>query len=503
MMKAKTLLTSAVMAVLSFAPVAADELVIMHTNDVHGYIDPEKPADMGGFLRRKVLVDSIRGAEKHTLLVDAGDDVQGYMYFTLYGGKVEYTLMDRLGYDIVVPGNHEFDNGMEALKANYSLLNADRICANYDFTGTVLEGVFQPYTIKTFDGKRIAFIGVGCQPKGMISDANIEGVEYSDAMAVADSVAGALKSGKKADYAVVVSHIGYYGSKGLPSDSLLAATSRNVDVIIGGHSHTLVNPKNPNPPCHIKNAVGKTVLVAQTGKLGQYLGKVTIDLDNLSATPDYELLPVDSRYDNRIDASLNEWLKPYRAGVDERMNKAIGTCEADMSGDALMNWVADLVYDLGSEMTDYKVDMAVINKGGIRRPMMRGGVSQGLIETMLPFNNRVVLLEIDGKSLQEGFDVMASRGGDGISMQASAGMKDGKAVDVMIDGKPLDPNKTYLIATIDYLAGGGDYMQSFTRAKLVDASTHVLKEDAVAYVKAMAAKGNTIKPDMTKRMYNK
>lgn len=503
MMKAKTLLTSAVMAVLSFVPVAADELVIMHTNDVHGYVDPEKPTDMGGFLRRKVLVDSIRGAEKHTLLVDAGDDVQGYMYFTLYGGKVEYTLMDRLGYDIVVPGNHEFDNGMEALKANYSLLNADRICANYDFTGTVLEGVFQPYTIKTFDGKRIAFIGVGCQPKGMISDANIEGVEYSDAMAVADSVAGALKSGKKADYAVVVSHIGYYGSKGLPSDSLLAATSRNVDVIIGGHSHTLVNPKNPNPPCHIKNAVGKTVLVAQTGKLGQYLGKVTIDLDNLSATPDYELLPVDSRYDNRIDASLNEWLKPYRAGVDERMNKAIGTCEADMSGDALINWVADLVYDLGSEMTDYKVDMAVINKGGIRRPMLRDGVSQGLIETMLPFNNRVVLLEIDGKSLQEGFDVMASRGGDGISMQASAGMKDGKAVDVMIGGKPLDPNKTYLIATIDYLAGGGDYMQSFTRAKLVDASTHVLKEDAVAYVKAMAAKGNTIKPDMTKRMYNK
>lgn len=503
MMKAKTLLTSAVMAVLSLLPVAADELVIMHTNDVHGYVDPEKPTDMGGFLRRKVLVDSIRGAEKHTLLVDAGDDVQGYMYFTLYGGKVEYTLMDRLGYDIVVPGNHEFDNGMEALKANYSLLNADRICANYDFTGTVLEGVFQPYTIKTFDGKRIAFIGVGCQPKGMISDANIEGVEYSDAMAVADSVAGALKSGKKADYAVVVSHIGYYGSKGLPSDSLLAATSRNVDVIIGGHSHTLVNPKNPNPPCHIKNAVGKTVLVAQTGKLGQYLGKVTIDLDNLSATPDYELLPVDSRYDNRIDASLNEWLKPYRAGVDERMNKAIGTCEADMSGDALINWVADLVYDLGSEMTDYKVDMAVINKGGIRRPMLRDGVSQGLIETMLPFNNRVVLLEIDGKSLQEGFDVMASRGGDGISMQASAGMKDGKAVDVMIGGKPLDPNKTYLIATIDYLAGGGDYMQSFTRAKLVDASTHVLKEDAVAYVKAMAAKGNTIKPDMTKRMYNK
>ena len=503
MMKAKTLLTSAVMAVLSFAPVAADELVIMHTNDVHGYIDPEKPADMGGFLRRKVLVDSIRGAEKHTLLVDAGDDVQGYMYFTLYGGKVEYTLMDRLGYDIVVPGNHEFDNGMEALKANYSLLNADRICANYDFTGTVLEGVFQPYTIKTFDGKRIAFIGVGCQPKGMISDANIEGVEYSDAMAVADSVAGALKSGKKADYAVVVSHIGYYGSKGLPSDSLLAATSRNVDVIIGGHSHTLVNPKNPNPPCHIKNAVGKTVLVAQTGKLGQYLGKVTIDLDNLSAMPDYELLPVDSRYDNRIDASLNEWLKPYRAGVDERMNKAIGTCEADMSGDALMNWVADLVYDLGSGMTDYKVDMAVINKGGIRRPMMRGGVSQGLIETMLPFNNRVVLLEIDGKSLQEGFDVMASRGGDGISMQASAGMKDGKDDDVMIGGKPLDPNKTYLIATIDSLAGGGDYLQAFTRAKLVDASTHVLKEDAVAYVKAMAAKGNTIKPDMTKRMYNK
>lgn len=485
----------------------AETLVIMHTNDVHGCIEPERAKDNGGVLRRKVAIDSIRNAEKNAILVDAGDDVQGFMYFTLYGGKVEYSLMNALGYEIAIPGNHEFDNGLERLAENYDLLKAEKLCANYDFSSTPMQGKTKPYTIRSYDSKNIAFVGVGCQPKGMIADENVVGVVYSDAMAVADSIAGELKKEKKADYVVVLSHIGYPTSApGLPSDTILAATSRHVDLVIGGHSHTLINPSDASCPNRfIKNKDGKTVLVAQTGKYGQYLGKITIDLDHLDRVPGYELLPIDSRYDNRLDTSLQEWLKPYREGVDALMSQKIGTsAEAMDNGDigALTNWVADMAYDIGSRLSGKKVDFAIVNKGGVRRPMPEGNVSLGLIESMLPFNNSVLLLEIDGQSLLEAFDIMAQRGGDAISRHASAGMKNGKAVEVTIGGMPIDPSKTYIIATIDYLAQGGDNMEPLKNGTIIAHSKNLIKTDAVEYVKALEAQGKLITADKTARMYH-
>lgn len=506
-MRIRTNIIAIAVAAGAALSMTAEELVIMHTNDVHGNIVPEKSTDLGGVLRRKVIIDSIRHAEKHSLLVDAGDDVQGYMYFTLFKGKVEYTLMKKLGYEVVIPGNHEFDNGMQSLARNYRRLKGvDLLCANYDFSKTPLKGMLAPYTIKSYGGKNIALIGVTCDPKGMIAPENVEGVVYHNAMTVADSIADKLKKSGKADYAVVVSHIGYTADvPELPSDSVLAATSHNIDLIIGGHSHTLINPADPNHPNYlIKNKNGKTVLVAQLGRGGKYLGKITIDLDNFNKTPRYELFPVSRYYDNRLDPALVSWMKPFDKAVDKVMHDEIGKSDAAMENGTigpLTNWVADMVYELGSRMTNKKVDLAIINKGGVRQPMPKGNVSRGLMETMLPFTNRILLMEIDGKSLQEGFDVMAQRGGDAISRQANAGMRNGKAVNVTINGQPLDPDRTYLIATIDYLAEGGDNMASFTRGKVIVRSHRLLKEDAISFVKDLTAAGKSIPSDPTERMH--
>ena len=507
MIDIKSILLCACAAVPVSLPAYGGDLVIMHTNDTHGNMVAERAKDRGGVERRKVLIDSIRGAERNTLLVDAGDDVQGFLYFTLYKGEVEYEAMNRLGYEFTVPGNHEFDNGLQALADNYRRLDAVKLCANYDFSATPVAGLTQEYAIKEYEGKRIALIGVGCQPKGMIAPECYGDMVYSDAVSVADSIAGMLKSQGRADYAIVISHLGYEIDRPeLPSDSLLAISSSNVDVIIGGHSHTVIDPAAAGHPRYVfKNRNGEDVLVAQTGKWGEYLGKITIDLDNLDALPRYELLPVDSRYDGRCDAGFSAWLQSYTDGVERLKREVIGHSSAAYECgkmNPLSNWVADAVYDIASGLTERKIDLAIINKGGIRQPLPEGDVSLGLVMTMLPFTNSVVVMEIDGKSLAEGLDVMASRGGDAVSRQASARIEGGRAVDVTVGGEPLDYGRKYVVATIDYLANGGDNMASFaTGGKVIAKSEEQLKNEIINYIKKLTAEGRAITPDTAERMY--
>ena len=219
---------------------------------------------------------------------------------------------------------------------------------------------------------------------------------------------------------------------------------------------------------------------------------------------EYTILPVDSRYDGRYDAGFSEWLRGYTDGVEQLKREVIGRSAAAYGAgemNPLSNWVADAVYGIASGLTERKIDLAIINKGGIRQPLPEGDVSLGLVLTMLPFTNSVVVMEIDGKSLQEGLDVMAGRGGDAVSRQVCAGMKGGKAVDVMIDGKPLEPDKTYTVATIDYLANGGDNMASFAeKGKVVARSEEQLKNDIINHIKQLTIAGEAIMPDTAVRM---
>jgi len=464
-------------------------LVILHTNDTHSQIDPDNH-DLGGVMRRKAVIDSIRANEKNVMLVDAGDAVQGTLYFYLYGGKVEQEVMNILGVDIRILGNHEFDNGADSLAAVLRSSKAIKLATNYNLDNSALKGQFQPYVIKEFDGKRIGFIGINLDPVGMIAKGNYDGVEFLPIIATANLMAEKLKNDEQADAVVALSHIGY-NPAGLVGDSVLACNSRNIDVIIGGHSHDVIDPSTAIGArrSHMTNLDGKPVLVVQTGKAGRNLGKIEINLDSLGMDvyPKYELLPVDKRYDNYTDEKFAKALEQYSAGVDSLMRMQVATSDHALpnSSDELLNFFSDYVYDRGRELA--LVDLAITNKGGLRVSLPEGSISKGQIINMVPFRNVITVVEIKGHDLEDVFDVMARRNGDGVSRNVRVTYKTGddglgEIEDVYINGKKLDEDATYRVATIDYLANGGDYLTGFTRGRIIAGSSKVLYDDLLDYL---------------------
>lgn len=480
---------------------SADSLVLLHTNDTHSQIDPADNG-RGGVRRRKVVVDSVRSVHKgNTLLIDAGDVVQGSLFFNIYRGELEEKLMNALGYDIRILGNHEFDNGMTVLAENLTNSNADLLAANYQTLGTPLEGLFIPYTIRSYDGKRIAFIPVNLQPEGMISPRNTEGLGYIDAIEAANNLAWFVKHIEQADMVIALTHIGY------TQDAELARSSKDIDVIIGGHSHTKIDPDDPESVPHlIKNSEGRNVLVAQTGRGGEQVGEIVIDLDDIASTPSYRLIAVDSRLDSRTNPSIEAIIAPYRTEVDAVNSIKVGKTARylDKASPDLLNFTSDLVAMRGRELAK-GVDFAILNKGGLRNSLPEGDITEGEVITLMPFFNRVQVLDIKGKSLLEAFDTMAAAGGNGVSSEVEATFDPAtkKCTDIKVNGKSIDPSASYRIATIDYLAQGGDYMHSLRDGILVAESPRYLFEDILVYLKSGKGKGKTIDPSPTRRMHPK
>lgn len=492
-------------SVISFITgICGEHLIILHTNDTHSQIDPDFDGK-GGIFRRKVLIDSIRNAEKNVLLVDAGDIVQGTLYFSLYGGNVEFPLMDSLKYDIVIPGNHEFDNGLDSVAAFYKKLKAIKLSANYDFSNTKLKGEFLPYIIKNYDGKKIGIIGIGLDPKGMISDKNYEGMKYKNAIIIADSIATFLKNKEKVDLVVAISHIGYEAEKeGLPSDVELAKSSKDIDIIIGGHSHSLIDPNGKeSEDWLVKNADGRDVLICQTGRAGKYLGYVDIDLESLNSKS--SVLPVTKSYDSRIDKALYESFKPYRDPVMALLSKTVAISTKEMRNGrmgALANWTSDAAKEIAQQMVPEKIDLAIMNGGGIRQSMPKGEVSEGLIVTMFPFDNTLVVMKIKGSDLLDAFKVMAFRDGDLVSNGVKVlYTKDKEIKSATINGKKIDKDKYYTLATINYLANGGDHMAPLKRGKIIATYKCRFGEAILEYVKELTKKGLKIDASDESRMY--
>lgn len=478
-----------------------DRLVILHTNDTHSIIDPYYENDLGGVARRKVLIDSVRGAEKNVLLVDAGDVLQGSLYFTLFGGEVERNVMNELGYDIQILGNHEFDNGMERLAEYLEGLKADKITTNYDLTATALKPFFTPYTVKTAGGKRIGFLAINVDPHGLIDENKSRGVEFLDGLKAANSMAWYLKNIEKCDYVVALTHIGYAG-QGKLSDRTLAENSEDIDLIIGGHSHTLIDPNSPNgKQFHFTNAAGKDVVVAQTGKYGANLGKVVIDFDRDTIIS--SLIPVDSRLDGMVDKVFVESLSRYKHPVDSLSNIVLGKATGDFNRKPeLMNWMADFVFDDARRLTDKKIDMSIVNSGGIRSPFLKGNITKGNIMQSFPFDNYEVILEISGADLKATLDSIAAGGGNGVSRNVRAVIdpQARKCESVTINGTQIDPDRLYYVATINYLAGGNDGMEPLKRGRIVASSDKYLYDDMIRAFEKGHLKNKKQVPDSTVRM---
>ena len=496
----------------------AENLVILHTNDTHSLIDPDKDG-RGGVLQRKAIIDSVRKAEKNVILVDAGDMVQGTLYFKYFKGDVEYPLMNMLGYDIRILGNHEFDNGMKDLAKYYKDVKADRLSANYDFSGTELQGMFDPYVIKKVGGKKIGFIGINVDPESLISKENIEGVKFKDVIKTANETAAYLKNRKKCDLVVVVSHIGVVKENDKATDYDLARASRDIDVIIGGHSHTVIEPDNKGKyPSIVENAAGRPVLIAQTGKYGKKLGYIKIDLDALkSLTPDrydYELIDVTDRFpEDKLDPKIRGFIAPYKHMVDSVNNRVIGRSLYDLNSDdrngGYANWAADYARWFGQLVLDsingrdgmpLRLDLGVMNVGGIRQNMPKGDVTEGEILATFPFANRMVITAVKGADIIDALKVAAKKGGEGISGNVRVVVdNDNNLKRVVIDGREMDPEKIYNVATIDYVAAGNDDLAGFGRGKLLWRDNVEMAVPMLRYVNHLTRLGLPIAPDMNGR----
>lgn len=494
MKKINKLMLAALSAAFSLAPMQAEHLIIIGANDTHSQVEPTSDG-LGGILRRRAIYDQIRRENPNTVTVHAGDAVQGTVFFSLYGGEVEYALMDSLGYDMIILGNHEFDNGIDSIAHYYKNIKATKLSANYDMSGTSLDGMFEPYVIKRYGDKRVAFMGINVQPKGLISDKNYQGMRYLLSLDVADATARYLKEVQKVDYVVMISHIGYTSyDPDEPNDVDIIKSSHYIDLVVGGHSHTTIKPGSEMAT--VKNADGRFIPIGQNGKSGKYVA--TYDLDLETGKVEYKHIKVDATWDEAAKAypELDHWLDYYRHGVDSLMNNPLGESARYMrnSSHALQNWVSDITMDIIKPLSGIKdVQFAIMNKGGIRADMPQGVVTEGLLMSMFPFDNRFVVLEISGQGLLDALKVMAGRGGDAMSKELKVTYNDrGEVTSAKVGGKKVDPNKMYRMVTIDYLANGGDYMVPFKAAKRLYVDDVKYGNHVINYVRNLSKQSKKI-----------
>ena len=250
-------------------------IVILHTNDTHSRIEPVPESDRiagnkGGVVRRINYIEQVRKENKNVLLFDAGDFLQGTPYFNLFKGEVETEAMNLMRYDAVTLGNHEFDYGLEILEKVVSRAKFPIISSNYDFSGTPLNNLIKPYLILKKDGVKIGVIAINIQPRGLIASGNYEGMKFLPPERVANELALKLKTTDRCDMVICLSHLGY------TADKRLVGQTRNIDIIIGGHSHT-----HMKTPDILKNIDNKNVMVFQTAGRGIYVGRIDVELEKM------------------------------------------------------------------------------------------------------------------------------------------------------------------------------------------------------------------------------
>ena len=252
------------------------KITILHTNDTHSHIDPfpdddPKNPNQGGAARRSVIVEKIRSEEEHVLLLDAGDIFQGTPYFNYYGGELEFKIMSMLKYDLATLGNHDFDNGIDGFYAQLPHAKFDFVSANYDFKNTVLDGIVKPYKVLKKAGLKIGIFGLGVELDGLVDKKLYKETVYNDPIDVSKDIVRQLKEVEKCDLIICLSHLGfkYKNEPEKVCDILLAQQTKDIDLIIGGHTHTFLDK-----PIIEKNSDNKDVIINQVGCYGINLGRI-------------------------------------------------------------------------------------------------------------------------------------------------------------------------------------------------------------------------------------
>lgn len=459
-------------------------ITIIHTNDVHGRAQGDDK-ELIGYPKLKTFFDETKAKNPNTLLVDAGDTVHGTTFANISEGKNMVELMNEIGFTVSVPGNHDFNYGFDKLLELAKSAKFKYICANV-INKSDKSLAFAPNTIEEVDGVKIGFFGLATpETRYKSSPKNTATVEFTDYIETAKKQVEDLKK-QGATVIVAVTHLGIDMSSEERSD-ILAEKVQGIDLIIDGHSHTLLeNGKK----------VGNTT-IAQTGEYLKNIGKVDLTVkDGKVEKIDASVVKYEQAKSIKPDEKIVELIKKAEEKNKPILEKKVGTTQTELIGVRERVRVGET--NLGDLVTDamkasVSSDIAITNGGGIRASIAKGNVKMGDVLTAFPFSNIVVGLEVKGSvvksALEHGVDKTPEPDGkfphiSGITFTLDTSKPAGQRVsNVMINGEALDVNKTYKLATNDFLAIGGDDYKMFVGAKKY-AENGLLSDVLVDYFKA-------------------
>ncbi len=535
-------------------------LDVAHINDTHSHLEPVEltlmldnaptRVEAGGFPRLESAIEAIRMKEKNVLFLHAGDAVQGTLYFTKYGGKADMDFLDLLGLDVICPGNHEFDKGPALLAGLIGMARFPFVSSSIDSSADPqLSGRIVPYVIKTFGAsgrERVGIIGVTTPDTPVLSSPG-PAIKFEDPETAVSKTVELLKS-KGIDKIIVLSHLGY------KQDIALADEVPGIDVIVGGHSHTLLGDKQAfsaigmtaegDYPTVTKGPTGETVLIVQAWKWTAVLGELKVTFDKKGRITAWSGRPrlilgetfmrkdAEGRYERVSEGSAGydailqvigssgvavvypedhearKKLASYAAPLKTFMSEVVANAAGDMgrgdnSGPGPV--VADSMLWKTAEL---KTRIAILNAGGVRADLAAGAVTVGDIHEVLPFDDTLVVMDLTGaqirQALEEGVDFMAGRGNDspyvyvsGISFMIDEASQKGQRIEQLkvkkTDGgyADIDPGTTYRIVTNSFLAGGGDGYEALKKAKGYRLDTGFIDADAfMEYIRSLGALSN-------------
>ena len=473
-------------------------LNILHINDFHSRFDPITGTDsncdaetdaagecFGGIARLKTIIDDTRAKyeDGNTLLLSAGDNFQGSLYYTTYKSKVVSDFFNQMGFDVVATGNHEFDDGPEEFMKFIEAAEFPIIGGNFDVTRDEnLAGKIKGSIVIEVGGEKIGIIGATTEDTPDIASPG-PNIEFTDVVQYVRGASEALDAAG-VNKIILLSHIGYN------QDMEVAAALPLVDVIVGGHSHTLLSNTAEGAagpyPTMVTNPAGVEVPVVQANQYGKYLGDIAITWDDNGVVTKAEGEPF------LIDASVtaNEDFKgqlaELAAPIEEAMGVVIGTATENIEGSrevcrveecAMGNLLADAILD---RVADQGATIAFQNGGGIRASIDAGEITVGEVITVLPFSNTLATVQISGADVIEALENGVSDVENGAGRFAQvAGLKysytlanpPGERVsDVLVKGEgdewvPIDEEATYTIVTNNYVRGGGDGYGTFAEGE--------------------------------------
>lgn len=461
----------------SFSHGGQVEIRILHVNDFHGFAESYHPLGsnelLGGISYLSGKAKELR-KERPSLLLSAGDMIQGNNWANLFQGESVINLMNEMRFDAMVVGNHEFDFGQEILKKRV-------VESSFPILGANVEGLspLKPYIIKELYGLRIAIIGVTTEDTPISTHPkNVVGLTFLSPVDTVEKYVKELRG--QSDVLIVLSHIGY------SMDRVLAEKVKGIDVIVGGHSHTRINePVRVGDVIIVQawehgKALGVLDLTIGRGKIVRFKGRLE------------EIKPIRGKED-RATASLVE---KYKKRVDAALNEEIGAAEVDLDGENvrrretnLGNLIADVMRSVSG------ADVTLINGGGIRASIKKGITRVKDVYSVIPFDNYIVAIKLTGKEIGEALEhgVSGVEDGEGrfpqvsgLTFEYSPSQKRGSRIRaIFIAGKPIDPDREYIVATHDFLAAGGDGYQSFREAiqssKDFSVAGSMMKDEKIAY----------------------